>query len=137
MRRWYPVGILLVGAAITAVSLRGSAALLPIGLVILILGAYSVRFAKRRPATTGAVQEPDGIPPAEFTIVLRGYARPFVDELVRRGERALAGDPATRETMRAEVTAAAFPLALRGYSVEEVDAYLADLAARLDVPPEP
>lgn len=132
MRRWYPVGILLVGVLITVLGLRGSPVLLPVGLLILILGAYSVRVFRQRPAAPARVADAGTGTPAEFTIVLRGYARPFVDDMVRRGEEALAADPGQRAAVRAEVMAASFPQALRGYSVPEVDAYLTDLADRLD-----
>ena len=68
----------------------------------------------------------------DLTIVLRGYDRPAVDELIRQTEQALAAtDPAHRQWARAQLQNANLPVAARGYDRGQVDAHLAALADRL------
>jgi DivIVA domain-containing protein len=132
VRRWYPVVSMLAGALLAVLGLTGAPILVPVGLLLLIAGAYGVRLARRPPQRPLEPAEPA---PVDFPIVLRGYARPQVDDLVRRGGQALAADRSTRDALLAEAAAPDLPMALRGYSVAEVDAYLADLVRRLGGPP--
>ncbi|WP_076473419.1 hypothetical protein [Micromonospora avicenniae] len=71
----------------------------------------------------------------EFTIGLRGYRTDQVDELVRRGQEALAwgGEP-ERESARAKierVRAGGLTIAMRGYSTFQVDEALLALSTAL------
>jgi DivIVA domain-containing protein len=67
-----------------------------------------------------------------FTVVLRGYDRASVDDLVERAEAAAAsGDPARRAALRAEVGGARPTVVLRGYDRAEVDERLRRLADQL------
>jgi DivIVA domain-containing protein len=68
----------------------------------------------------------------DFTVVLRGYEPAPVDELIRLGRQALdSADPALREQAKAQIDQASIAVALRGYDRGQVDAHLAELAARL------
>jgi DivIVA domain-containing protein len=77
----------------------------------------------------------------EFRTVMRGYARGQVDALIERAGQVLTSstDPAERAAMRKRLLEAGgpagearFDTALRGYHRAEVDAYLEELASRLD-----
>jgi DivIVA domain-containing protein len=72
---------------------------------------------------------------ADFTVVLRGYEPVPVDELIRLARQALdSADPALRQRAKAQIEAATFVVALRGYDRGQVDAHLAELSARLASP---
>jgi DivIVA domain-containing protein len=72
------------------------------------------------------------MPDVEFTIVLRGYDRDQVNDLIRRANRALGSpDPAARAEMQGELRHAAIPIRMRGYDRSEVDKRLATLADQL------
>jgi DivIVA domain-containing protein len=67
-----------------------------------------------------------------FDVVLRGYDRVQVDEVVQLVGAALRdATPPTREQARAAVGAARFSVVLRGYDRTQVDAYLAGAARQL------
>ncbi|SCG61118.1 hypothetical protein [Micromonospora inositola] len=74
----------------------------------------------------------------DFTESLRGYRTERIDELVRRAQVALAhGDAVARQAARSEIEqarAAGLPVALRGYSVLQVDVALDALCAALADP---
>ncbi|MEV1330607.1 hypothetical protein AB0J20_13635 [Micromonospora costi] len=71
----------------------------------------------------------------EFTVALRGYRMDRVDQLVRRGQEALAwGDAAARQAARDEIEqalAAGLPVAGRGFAVARVDEALHGLSTAL------
>ncbi|MFD0788726.1 hypothetical protein ACFQZ8_32820, partial [Micromonospora azadirachtae] len=71
----------------------------------------------------------------EFAIGLRGYRTDQVDELIRRGQTALAwGGGPERESARAEierVRAGGLTVAMRGYSTFQVDEALLALSTAL------
>ncbi|MGW0504414.1 DivIVA domain-containing protein [Micromonospora sp. NPDC003241] len=125
----------------TASGRRGSAAGLR-GLIVLDLAdvrqspdetaAALARFGGDR--FTDARQDEEGLGSPCFDIALRGYEKRQVDDLIGRGEEALATDlPTRRSAVRAEVEAARgeLPIALRGYDMTQVDAYLKRLSAEL------
>jgi len=61
----------------------------------------------------------------DFTIVLRGYDRPAVDDLVRRISEARASDsPSLRTEVGELVRTVTLPVVFRGYDRPQVDAYL-------------
>jgi DivIVA domain-containing protein len=61
-----------------------------------------------------------------FTIVLRGYNRTQVDELIARIDGTLGRGPATaRPVTAADIRAAQFVRVMRGYAPDEVDQALA------------
>jgi DivIVA domain-containing protein len=67
-----------------------------------------------------------------FTVVLRGYSRADVDDLVHRIEDTVAsGNPALRERLRGELPELTFRVTLRGYDRSEVDSYLEKAVIRL------
>lgn len=74
----------------------------------------------------------------DFTESLRGYRSERIDELVRHAQAALAhGDAAARQAARAEIEqarATGLPVALRGYTLREVDVALDALCAALADP---
>lgn len=71
-------------------------------------------------------------PPADFPVVLRGYAMHTVDALVGSAARAVASaDPARRAGAVREIDAAELEIALRGYDRAHVDTHLARLRAIL------
>jgi len=68
----------------------------------------------------------------QFRIVLRGYARAQVDEVVVHVEQVLASaDHVARAKLRVRLPEARFDVVLRGYDRAEVDAYLKQVGARL------
>ena len=61
----------------------------------------------------------------DFTIVLRGYDRPAVDDLVHRIAAARASDsPSLRTEVGELVRTVTLPVVFRGYGRPQVDAYL-------------
>ncbi|WP_319460122.1 hypothetical protein [Micromonospora sp. RTP1Z1] len=92
------------------------------------------RFTDARARTTAGLVGVD----LDFAESLRGYRTERIDELVRRAQAALAhGDAAARQAARAEIEqarAAGLPVALRGYSVLQVDVALDALCAALADP---
>ncbi|WFE44774.1 DivIVA domain-containing protein [Verrucosispora sp. WMMD1129] len=89
--------------------------------------------AELREGQPGVVSEP------VFDTALRGYEKRMVDDLVRRGLDALAsGTAAQRQAVRAELDGRTLEVALRGYDMGQVDAYLERLSAALaNEPGEP
>ncbi|PRX22165.1 DivIVA domain-containing protein [Actinoplanes italicus] len=72
----------------------------------------------------------------DFTVVLRGYDRQQVDELLGRGFDALGEDsgPARRAAARDALRAASFDVTLRGYDRMQVDKTVEKLLRELDGP---
>lgn len=67
-----------------------------------------------------------------FRIVLRGYARAQVDEVVDHARRVLASPDAARHArLRERLPDARFDVVLRGYDRVEVDDYLRRVAEQL------
>ncbi|MEV2240813.1 DivIVA domain-containing protein [Micromonospora sp. NPDC049891] len=84
-----------------------------------------------RQGQSGVVSEP------VFETALRGYLKNEVDDLVRRGLDVLAsGTAAQRQAVRAELDPTTLTVALRGYDMGQVDAFLERLAAALANDPE-
>ncbi len=79
-----------------------------------------------------AAYQPAAIPPAEFSVVLRGYDRFKVDALISRAAAALHdGDGEECAEVRAKLARADLPRAMRGFDTRQVDAYLHRLAEQL------
>lgn len=73
----------------------------------------------------------------KFNVVLRGYDIPAVDDLVRKGQTALAiGSSVERHAMKAQIEGAKIPVALRGYDRVQVESTFAVLSAELAAWPE-
>ncbi|MFF0379281.1 DivIVA domain-containing protein [Actinoplanes missouriensis] len=67
-----------------------------------------------------------------FTVVLRGYDRDRVDQLLGEVEAAVASaDPVKRESARRRLLDPDLVVVLRGYARDEVDAALKEAAQRL------
>jgi DivIVA domain-containing protein len=67
-----------------------------------------------------------------FRLVMRGYSRPQVDEVVAYVRKVLASpDAAQHARLREQLSDASFDIALRGYDRDEVDAYLDRVARQL------
>jgi hypothetical protein len=67
----------------------------------------------------------------DFSVVLRGYDRPVVDQIIKQAQAAIAGgDQSQRESAR-QLMSARIPVVLRGYNRIEVDETLAVLSAQL------
>ncbi|GAA3749917.1 hypothetical protein GCM10022225_37750 [Plantactinospora mayteni] len=63
---------------------------------------------------------------------LRGYDRDEVDELIRRGNDALAsGSPAERAAVAEQLRRPVFTVRLRGYDRTQVESHLGHLVSRL------
>jgi hypothetical protein len=58
VRRWYPIVLMVVGALITVYTLAFAPRLLPVGLVVMIAGAATVRAVRRPRERRG--DHPDG-----------------------------------------------------------------------------
>lgn len=72
----------------------------------------------------------------DFTVVLRGYERLEVDELLAAADRALASRSMPfRASVRTALRGAAFTVVLRGYDRGQVDQRVRDLVAQLGDPP--
>jgi hypothetical protein len=65
------------------------------------------------------------------SVVLRGYDRGHVDDLVGRAEQALLGDRPDRRTSVTRELAQPIPVRLRGYDRVQVDNFLRLLAGAL------
>ncbi|GIJ27046.1 hypothetical protein Vqi01_22080 [Micromonospora qiuiae] len=116
------------------------------GAALALGGGALLRWLKPMPARGPAIDAPLGHrftgtrenPRADFEVAfataLRGYDKRQVDELVGLGQNALATDvPTQRRVVRTQLDTAraALPIALRGYDIAEVDAYLERLSAAL------
>jgi DivIVA domain-containing protein len=68
----------------------------------------------------------------KFRLVMRGYSRPQVHEVVVYVRMVLASpDAAQHARLREQLSDASFDIALRGYDRDEVDAYLDRVARQL------
>lgn len=68
----------------------------------------------------------------QFRLVMRGYSRPQVHEVVVYVRTVLAaGDAAQHARLREQLSDASFDVVLRGYDRGEVDAYLERVAKQL------
>ena len=68
-----------------------------------------------------------------FTIVLRGYDRAAVDQLLEQAYSAIASDDdAQRRDARAALESACFDLKFRGYDRAEVERTVAEALRRLN-----
>lgn len=68
----------------------------------------------------------------QFRLVMRGYSRPQVEEVVVYVQTVLASPDATQHArLREHLPHAVFDVALRGYDRDEVDAYLDRVAKHL------
>ncbi|SNY67148.1 hypothetical protein [Paractinoplanes atraurantiacus] len=68
----------------------------------------------------------------DFVVVLRGYNRAEVDQVVALAEEALAsGNSVSQAAARTAISEAGFSVALRGYDRGEVDQELARLLEKL------
>jgi DivIVA domain-containing protein len=71
-------------------------------------------------------------PVVEFDVVLRGYDRAAVDDLVRRVIEALeSDDPAVRASVRRELETSAISVRFRGYDRTQVDRFFRSIAPDL------
>jgi DivIVA domain-containing protein len=74
------------------------------------------------------------VPDVQFTVVVRGYDRADVDELIQQANRALGSvDPAVRSAVEHRLRQPELRTRLRGYDRSQVDAQLAILADQLAV----
>jgi DivIVA domain-containing protein len=72
------------------------------------------------------------MPDVQFMVVVRGYDRAEVDELIQQANRALASaDPAVRSAVEHKLRQPQLGTRLRGYDRAQVDARLAILADQL------
>lgn len=68
----------------------------------------------------------------EFDIVIRGYDRAEVDQVVQRLEEALNCDSAeVRASLRQELRHLSFTVRLRGYDRRQVDSYIREASSQL------
>jgi len=79
--------------------------------------------------------QPDDVPAGlhvGFTVVLRGYDRAAVDELVDRCGKSLVSErPDARASLREALRSRRFRVVLRGYDRAQVDRWLDDMLQRL------
>ncbi|GIJ19781.1 DivIVA domain-containing protein [Micromonospora lutea] len=95
------------------------------------------RFTDARQDRIDARRGEQGVSGPVFDLALRGYEKRTVDDLVKRGLDALAsGTAAQRQAVRAELDPRTLTVALRGYDMGQVDAFLERLAATLANEPE-
>ncbi|GAB3849972.1 hypothetical protein GCM10029963_35430 [Micromonospora andamanensis] len=81
--------------------------------------------------------EPEVVAEPVFDTALRGYEKRMVDDLVLRGLDVLAsGTAAQRQEVSAELDPTTLTVALRGYDMGQVDAFLERLAAALANEPD-
>jgi DivIVA domain-containing protein len=72
------------------------------------------------------------MPDVQFMVVVRGYDRADVDELIQQANRALtSADPAARSAVERRLRQPQLRTRLRGYDRAQVDARLAILADQL------
>ncbi|MEG3632182.1 DivIVA domain-containing protein [Micromonospora palythoicola] len=95
------------------------------------------RFTDTRQDRTDVRPGERGVSEPVFDSALRGYEKRMVDDLVGRGLDVLAsGTTAQRQAVRAELDPTTLTVALRGYDMGQVDAFLGRLAAALTNEPE-
>ena len=137
-----PIIIAMLGALLVIMALRVSPVLwllLVVGVAFLALAVLLLlRQGRRRhepqfaPGSGGGSAARADSP--EFTITLRGYEMAGVDNLVARAQDALTRPAARRMAVREEIMSARPKVAMRGYTVTEVDTYLRGMADRLAEP---
>jgi DivIVA domain-containing protein len=69
----------------------------------------------------------------EFDLVLRGYDRLRVEDMVQRGAAAAAStDPTLRASTCQELRSVRFSVVLRGYARQQVDTFMKGLADKIE-----
>jgi hypothetical protein len=130
-----PIIVAMLGALLVLMAARRNPVLWPLfalGLAFLAVGAVLyLRQGRARYAPRYAAPSP-GAP--TFALTTRGYDPAAVDELVTRARDALTRPAARRREVREHLLAARPRLVMRGYAVAEVDAYLREMADRLESP---
>lgn len=131
-----PLIVAMLGAVLILMALRETPVLWGLALLgVVFLGLAAALYAWRgRSPQRPRFAAPGAGSPA-FTLVRRGYDVAAVDDLVTRAQDAVTRPAARRRAVRDEILSARPRTTFRGYAVTEVDAYLREMAERLDPPP--